>query len=99
MSGQLEKHAFGRYHVTVDISAADYEALTDGLGRPIPFQLNLSEADDLEVKLEDSTAWEGLHFNAGDNPNLVVAVKTDATATAVITAVYPYKPATITINV
>lgn len=93
------KHAHGRYNVAIDISAADYEAATDGKGRSIPFQVNASEEVDLSVKLEDSAAFVTQHFNPGSNPSLVVAIEADAAVSATLVAEYPYKPATVSITV
>ena len=93
-----EKYNHGKHHVVIDISTVDYSALTDGLGRPIPFQINAAAEVTLSVKLEDSTAFANLFFTAGDNPDLVIAIEDDATVSDVITALYPFKPATTTIN-
>lgn len=100
MQGELSvnKNAYGRYPVVLDISSLDYEALTDGKGRPIPFQINSDDGVTLSVLLVDSTAYANVYFNAGDNPPLVIAVAS-ASITANITAMYPYKPATTTISV
>ena len=100
MQGELSvnKNAYGRYHVALDISSEDYEGIQDGLGRPIPFQINSDDGVTLSVKLVDSLAFEDLYFNAGDNPPLVIAVES-AAISANIKASFPYKPATTTINV
>ena len=86
MSLEVNKHAHPRHHVVIDISSADYDALTDGKGRSIPFTIDAGEAVTLSVKLADSTAFEDYYFNAGDNPPLVIAVEEDAAETVVITA-------------
>jgi hypothetical protein len=94
---EINKHAHGRYTVAVDVSAADYEALTDGYGLPIAFQLNVSEGVDLSVKPIDSSTFVTMHFAAGDNPTLLKAVENQST-TVTLLALYPYKPATTTVN-
>ena len=99
MQGELSvnKNAYGRYPVTLDISSSAYTALTDGKGYPIPFQINSDDGVTLSVLLVDSAAYVDVYFNAGDNPPLVIAVAS-AAISANITAMYPYKPATTTIN-
>jgi len=95
---QVNRHAYGRYAVAIDLSSADYEALTDGKGREIPFQLNLDDGGLVTVKLVDSDVFVELYFNAGDNPAQVIAVDDASTKSTGLKAVYPYKPATTTIS-
>ena len=99
MALEETKYAHGRYPVAIDLSSADYEALTDGLGRPIPFQLNLDDGAVLLVKLvDDDSAFVAVYFNAGDNPAQVIAVDDASGKTTGLVAIYPFKPATTTIS-
>ena len=91
--------AHGRYPVAIDLSSEDYEAPDDAQGNPIPFQLNCAEGGLVSVKLvDDASAFTEMYFNAGDNPALVIAVDDDSTMTDGLVAIFPYKPATTTIN-
>jgi hypothetical protein len=94
----VNKYAHPRYPVAIDLSSADYDAETDGQGIPIPFQLNCAEGGLVKVKLVDSDDFVEMYFNAGDNPSLVIAVDDDSTMSTGLVALYPYKPATTTIN-
>ena len=95
----LNKNAYGRHHVAVDVSSIAYTALTDTLSRPIPFQINAAEDVLLSVKMVDDTAYANHFFSVGDNPDLVIAIDVKAAVDAgTISAIYPYKPATTTIK-
>ena len=93
-----ELYAHGRYPVAIDLGAADYEALTDGLSRSIPFQLNCAEGGLVKVMLEDDSVYVEMYFNAGDNPAKIIAVDDASDMSTGLVAVYPYKPSTTTIN-
>lgn len=97
MALEQTKYAHGRYHEDIDISAVDYSALTNGRSQPIPFQINVDDGVKLSVKLVDSLVFEDMYFNPGDNPAQVIAVEAALTSVD-IKAVYPFKPATTSIN-
>lgn len=94
----VNKYAYPKYSVAIDLTSEDYEAPDDGQGVPIPFQLNCAEGGLVKVKLVDSDAFVEQYFNTGDNPSLVIAVDDASTMTTGLVALYPYKPATTTIN-
>ena len=95
----LNKSAHGRYAVPIDLTSADYEAPEDGQGVPIPFQLNCADGGLVTVYLvDDPTTAVQMYFNAGDNPSLLIGVDDGSTMSTGLVALYPYKPATTTIN-
>ena len=99
MSLEQTKYSHGRWAEAITFSANLYSALTDGQGRSIPFQLNSQEGGVVRVLLEDAAAYVDMYFNAGDNPNMVIGVDDRGALSINLVAVYPFKPAVITINV
>jgi len=85
----FNKTAHGRYALAIDLSAADYTAPEDALGRPIPFQLNCAEGGLVKVKLmDDADNFVEMYFNAGDNPSLVIAVDDASTMSTGLVALF-----------
>lgn len=98
MSDSINKHAHGRHPVAVTYTSNLYEALTDGLGRSIPFQINAAVGGIVRVLLSESDDYVDMYFNPGDNPSLVIGIDDRGAMSTNLVALYPYIPASTTIN-
>ena len=99
MALEVTKYAHGRFPVAITYAANVYEAIEDALGRPIPFELNAPEGGIVRVLMEDAIAYVDVYFNPGDNPAMIIGVDDRGALSAGLVAVYPFKPASTTINV
>lgn len=88
----------GRHSVPIAYTLGVYSALTDSKGNPIPFLINAEGAGVITGKLEDSLVDTTVNVSAGTNPDKFISVTETGTTATGIHAVYPYKPATTTIN-